>query len=223
MSDGGITQSSLLDRSADMSFRERNAPQDVLRGLYLSGKYAYACALNTIPLWLLAIVSWLLFHLPDVPWLYKGTGGIFGNMIAVFIAAQAFYATLQTRQVPLWLVAGVVAIAMAGTLGVGSFYHFPLAGFAAVNAEIAFLGGAAAIVFTTRFFYQLFQKRRTFGSWFINVGAAFFMATVSAAACTGVQDFLPELVMVGAGALTGIVLLLMPARDTAIAVADATN
>lgn len=211
----------MLDRTADVAERERKAPQDVLRGLYLSGKYAFACLLNTVPLWLVGIVSWFHIHIPDVPWLFKGTGGIFGNMIAVFFAADAFYATLQTRRVPLWSMAGVMALAVAGTLAVGNYYHIPLAGFAAVNAEVAFLGGAAATIFLTRFAYQLFQKRRTFGSWFINVSAALFMATVSAAACTGVLDFLPDLVMVGVGVLTGIVLLVMPPKDRSTATVPA--
>jgi len=210
-----------MDRAADHTYRERNAPQDVLRGLYLSGKYATACVINILPFFGMWVVS--LFHvkIPDVPWLFANASDT-SNFLIISIVADAFYATLQTRQARLWPVAGAMALAMAGALSATQYFHMPLSGFAALNAEVAFMAGASMTVFLARFVYQLFQKRHTFGSWLINVGAALACALISAGLSWTVQDYLPNVAMVAGGALTGFVLLLMPAKDRSIAMVDAT-
>lgn len=216
MTDGGISQSSLLDRTTDKAERERKQPQDILQGLYLTGKYGNACFWNVVPLWLIAFVSLFNIHIPnlpwpDLPWLFKTTTGMF-SILLISLAADGFYATLQSRNIRLWPIFGIMALAMAAALAAGTYLKMALDGFAIVNAQVAFLGGTTATVYLGRFLFQIFQKRRTFGSWLLNVGAALGCALLSAGASSAVANFPPDLVMVATGVVTGVVLLIMPVR-----------
>jgi len=212
MSDGGISHSSLLERTAAEEERERNAPRDALQGEYLLGKYLYAFLLNIVPLLVLSILSIFKVHIPDVTWIYKNTSGVL-HMFEISVAVPAFYASLHSRQARLLPIFGVAILAMAAALATGYSLKIPLDGFAVVNAEIVFVGATAAIAFFGRFVVQLAKAHGSLGRWARNVGSALIYSAVSASACSGVQDYPPNLVVVAAGVLTGVALLFMPAMD----------